>query len=1015
MKIKKSKKYVFAGISACLIAVACWGVSVSAGQAETVDGECTLEENVKTVYARNDYLTIPQGTITVDGSAKKAEHTLVYPSGAAFTGDIAFLRETGEYKIVYNATDGMKNYVDEYSFSVENKMSSLFSYEKNVTVENGVGLPSYVNAETFEGANTEGVNFIVNSAENTSIRYNHVIDLAELGFSKYDAQDQSTAFIEFMFTPFDNGKKETSYLELILTDVYDESNYLTIRMTAGDLNYAYPASMYTKTFIKDGEEGYGWHLGQYTGQPGTPLRASAYGQPIGYETLRAGSFYFDCTELELWGGPVNNQTWLVMDQFDNPEIVGPDCVWNGFTTGEVYLTLNFPDISDDRMSFTVFSIGGKTISDAYGTYGATEILLDTDGYDLQEDYIVAGENMYFDVFNAFALAENYGLIDGLKTNVYFGADKSEKLPIENGRFAVEKTGVYVLEYLLDGETGKTVREIVLKAKSEYDERDKLGYVFPEGLPNQAQQGEKVFLPIGTVTGGIGNDSGVNVKVQFDNEEIEVLTDGKYPAFLAEKAGEYTVLFEAYDAIGGKCPKEWTVNVLSTAKPYITDPVLPAYFLIGEEYFFPAAEVFCCDETELTVSIGGEDYTNRAYTVTGNFEVVYKAKVKGADTYSEKSIPCTASVAQKGVSYLTHFFSTNNVSAENTAKGINFTATQDGSFSFVKKIDVALLNVLLRANEGYSSYEGLSITLTDSVNANERITLSFKNYSINGKTATALYLNGEYAKIVDGLLDGTTETDLFVEYDPERLAFVDENGKVLTKISYCENGGKFEGFTSGYAYVDFAFEGVYGETTLTLYRLASQTLTTLVQEDTASPTIIYDSQMPIGTYLAVGETFTLSSARAYDLFGSIESFSVKVVFSDGETVYSGNGSEYYTFNLTKEGVYTISYVAQDTNGKKDTREFFVYSIEGQPPVVTLTNVKNTAKVGKTYKFATASVEDDSKTALTVFFLDEKENRILVDLEKNTYIFKKAGKYEVFYYAVDQYNNFTVTSYVLEVFE
>ena len=100
--------------------------------------------------------------------------------------------------------------------------AALFTAEKGAAVGGVEEVPDYM-GDSYVGTR-EGVE-LTYSKNNAKVRFNGIIDLEEL---------KGEPFIELQVTPENNLYKELNYLYLKLTDVYNENNYVTIRLMAGD-------------------------------------------------------------------------------------------------------------------------------------------------------------------------------------------------------------------------------------------------------------------------------------------------------------------------------------------------------------------------------------------------------------------------------------------------------------------------------------------------------------------------------------------------------------------------------------------------------------------------------------------------------------------------------------------------------------------------------------------------------------------------------------------------------------
>lgn len=1040
--MQKTKKFVcYVGVALSLLLCGLGLGYSSSFRVEAVEADFEFSAPVQESYSRGCYVEFPQAYYNSGDSKYETECKIVYPDGdfGAYESGKIHLLDLGEYTLEYTAIVEDVTYVDEKKFNVVNDMAGLFSYSENVTAEANAKLPDYFgendgvshSAETNEQQNKmfwssvdTGVKFNVGAQDEvTSIKYNGIIDLAKLGYENaaknvaYDYDNAPASFVEFVLTPAKGGAFEVEEFEIVLTDVYDETNYLRITLSkypySDGVTYvsASPKDMYEGKATVAG--GAGWITSNaaiahasLTGQSGN-INASSF------------SLFYDYSRNRMDMFPCYSAIWPVMHEFANEEEIGYGNAWEGFTTGEVYLTFNVKNVLKSEMSFMVLSIGGQTYEKDYTQINGVDLYVFNRGFNSTYDYVICGKDRYFDVFDAVASVPNYGNVN-VNLRVFYGENKIKTIPVRNGRFAVEEAGLYTLEYSVETPFGKNKKEFYVTAKSAVDKKDALRYEISDEIPTQGVGGTHVFIQNGWLRGGLGETS-VTYEVFLNGNAVAIDYSSIAPSFELREVGDYVIQFTAKDSLGNTLVKEHTVTCVADGAPQIVLPVLPMQYLKGHFYkiYEPIVRFVTEGDSSYTVKtlINGTEFLQAEYAPSQDFTLQYVVSYGNAQTVSSETVSCKVVEELQNTEYVSSYFyaSSQDMTKEVTQKGMLFgvsdASLQDGGadFEMLNSIADRIINLTFSSVEGYEEYRGVEFTLTDVRNPNEVVTLSYEkegNYTI-------FKINGNKENNVSGSLGAYLAKKLGFEYNADTYTVFDQDGKVLSTIRQYENGTSFKGFTSGSVYLSFRLLGVSGESKILIDRIASQAYTTSVKSDSAGPNVILLGEMPIYTYFQKGETVVCPAAIAYDSFNGVKSLKLVIKAPDGTQIYNGDISKPYSFVVEQYGIYNVQYEAVDNSVKnvKSTKKMFVTSIAENAPVISIEQPNQVARVGEEYTLATANVSSEVSTTLTVYIVAENQRRYAVNGQ--TYTFTEKGRYSVVYYAVDKYGKFSSASYEVEV--
>ena len=355
MKTKK-RLLMFCGLVFALVLSVSLSIGVMfAGTTPELTTSTTLEAS----YELGTELEIPQGTLKVGDNTANAETIVVFPNGAAYKTVLAQLTQEGKYVVQYRASIAGKLYVVEKSFVVESK---LYSCSSGTKYEYGTYVAADHNPKGFQPTGGEVTGLKVNLAGGDIFRYNEVIDLNTL-----TKDDQ---ILKFALTPAEIGTADTQQMFMYLTDAYDPENVITIKIRQPDPVGGYSNIYMSAAAPNQSLTGWEWNSGRkHTGgNYGAPFRANfagyfkdgngAYNSPylskIEENTVSFSMNYAE-RELHCTIRPASSSSTVVAD-FDNPRDFGS--LWQGFTTGEVFVSLTSPS----PVNFVITELAGRDVS-----------------------------------------------------------------------------------------------------------------------------------------------------------------------------------------------------------------------------------------------------------------------------------------------------------------------------------------------------------------------------------------------------------------------------------------------------------------------------------------------------------------------------------------------------------------------------------------------------------------------------------------------------------------------------
>lgn len=177
-------------------------------------------------------LSLPVVEAQLGDTVKTAEVVLLKPDGELCIDLYPLLDQRGTYRFVYAAEFDGVLYQKTCEFQVTEGEVSLFESVKDSTFETGVSL-------NYSLTPIQGLKVTGNS-DGASIRYNKTIDLSQ--------KTRAESLIELAVIPSEYGTEDFNQLTILLTDIYDSTNYVQITVYKGSWGNSI-------SFVKAGAKG----------------------------------------------------------------------------------------------------------------------------------------------------------------------------------------------------------------------------------------------------------------------------------------------------------------------------------------------------------------------------------------------------------------------------------------------------------------------------------------------------------------------------------------------------------------------------------------------------------------------------------------------------------------------------------------------------------------------------------------------------------------------------------------
>ncbi len=857
-----------------------------------------------------------------------------------------------------------------------------------------------------------GVKVTSSIGEKMSFRYNGIFDLSK-----------KENFIDFLVLPQKMGTCDIDNITITLTDVFDENKYLTIfffdgATFANELHNSYMRCSESGKYV-----GLGYSWDGILNEAGTSSQLSFRGLvPARSPDWKSIALYFntDTSQLRMRRMDYNtNRSWkteydfLVMDYLD-PGL--GENKFSGFTTNEVYVTVDVVPLAGAQASLLVKEFAGIKVGGKEVANDKAEITVDTLGYALSNlPYGVAGENSTYPVFDALAYSPLSGIKKVNDISVFYG---SELVPIKNGRFATEKAGWYVIVYNATLENGQKVQKTVdIFVRDSYEQE--IEYVFDSKIPSQVYLGaDKVYLYDGKPMGGSGNLT-VEKSLLLNGKEVQLQKEGLYsyfvPQILEGNSAVYSLEYKVTDITGVTVPFTHTIDVVVPDSPVIIEPTVPKAVRVGHQVSFPIPEAYSIDASgnktnvPVTLKIDGAA-NNGTYTPknAGNFTVSYHAGQSVLEYQVE------ALQAPTTDNYNNWYFKPNNlIFSEVTKTGIWFSANggEKPMLDFANALCADNFSVGFDVSKGQVSQ--VKVTLVDSVNASEKVEFDI----IHSNDGPVMYINNERI----GFLPGSFVTD-----NRQDISFELSKNKVIGSLGTI---GEIKNYSNGEAFNGFSSESVYFSIELVEYEqnamlkmaMLNRQSFALNVNDLMSPIINLNKDVALVRSFDVGEQAYVCGAKVWDVYGSVDEFKVVISFKningESSSVYEGPISEDYALNSDVAGTYSIRYYACDSSYNTTTIYATIYIVDKTNPTINSAfSLNKEYKVGDSITLPKIVAEDDSGAVETYYYviMPTGEWKVLYkEKDVYNYTFKVTGPYKIRMVALDASGNVTYNEFELNV--
>lgn len=1000
----------------------------------------TLHGTLKSEYTTLDRVRIPSMTMHTPDGDLEASWKIQFPDGGFYQNQSVKTTQAGTYNIFYSASNNGRTYEIVRSFDVLLAPASLFETTGEVSMNSG----------TFSHIrNVSGL--VVETKKSGALFYNNVIRLNEYD---YENDKENALLCELYVDPYMAFNADFLNLEIVLTDVYNPDNYVTIL-----LSQLWENQNNRWAVLRAG------HAGQPT--VGLEGMADAEHNPItGKVHKNEAGFLFNGsmsatpnpdTNLALISTKIyfdyaSRSVYAQYDDGDNRTLVADldhyaffDVPWDGFTTGECTLSIEPKSYINPTARFILLSVDGHDFSDtACRDVTSPKLVVETAAKDGSTDIPDGIVGKKYTLFNAFAIDDINGVV-GVKTRVYYCYGSSYfDINITDNAFVPEYAGEYLVVYFatdLSGNKSELSFTVNVNEESYYDSNP-MFVTLSSGYATQSIAGKLVEIASAeNYGGGVGRVSCCISVSDVNGEEI-VLTNG---AFRPTTSGKYTVKYTLTDYVKTQFVKSYDIEITShNGVIFLTEDInIPKVILSGIEYTLPKLNALdyssgSAEKKQASLTVKSQEGTvlpvkNGVFAVTDNTvtSITLSYVCPDTDFVKEYAVPVRQTRDGDGNYNYDAYFYGDGVTVEQQANYIQLkTSAQGATAEFLSSVTAEKLFFELNVDAvSANTLNSFKVLFTDAENPDIAIEFTVAK---KGSGATVSMNGGAYCPMT-GSFTGESNYRLSFKYKPSTKMFKDALSSTIGVVKTCANGDEFNGFTSGAVKISVIFEDFSEEAILNVYTVNNQNFKGDSRKDNRAPEISYEQTLK--AKYALNTTITVPRFKAEDVLGNVGLF-VSVQFADtfefltdakGNTL---NQYPYYdgmSFVLSKISDYVITLYAKDymNTGEAinyrniETQQCRITVRDDVAPIIQLSGkIPVSSKVNREISLPAATINDNGNTEdlrLMVFWISPDNVTTYISETDGKYNFTPTtvGTYTVKYVVVDKYFNYAEIVGTIEV--
>lgn len=996
-------------------------------------GYCFNVENGRDSYLVGEEFIVPNAYITLGTEQVKADHIVVFPNGATYLNSKFKITQAGKYQIIYTAIVNETKYSETKTVNAYVKGSEMF-------INNSPdGLPVTITEGKHNMTdNLKGV--IVTSEERGSIRYKNIIDLSK--------KSRDDALIDLIVMPTVQGQEDFKRIVITLTDIYDPNNFVRIELNdpAGRDECAG-----TSTYVSAGANGQ-THVGingddiwkhVYEELYYTPYYPVSYGYtalhsfssrvyhvPLEMQTFK---LFFDHNERAVYSSESwyntfvnpNAKSCLVAD-LDDPKLYTK--LWEGFTTGEVYMDISTSGLESvrnkgvtEKARYMILGVDGVSFNEySFKDTDAPEIKVN-----LPKDIPLGEQGEQYKIFDASAYDISVGMFKPeVKVFFDYGKETCVQVGVDGGCFTPIYSGMYSIVYTASDIYGNTAIKVVETNVKKELSQIKLNVLSYE---TTTYVGQPISLADVIVSGGTQSNYTIEKTVLFNNEMVQIENNSLMP--LCE--GKYQVIISVKDYIGKTAKYSYDIIVEISELPILNEEIiLSNYYINGLTYYLPSYEAI--DYTNptspinikpvvTTIDANGErvlnadlKYIPKVVNKNDTVQIIYTFTSKqGKKLQIVNDILAVNPLLENGdIDKTAYFIVEGQADIITHSDKIEYVFSSNISLEFTKALLANNFSTVFSVNKSNVNMESIILTLTDSKDAAKSVRIEVIRQA--GKSSSLLKINNEPLQTINWAFD-TGNKNFEIYYDNQSFMLKSVGKSVVGKINTYEDGSQFKGFESQYVYLNVDIVGVTDETSFNMISINNQTMNN-IGIDTVAPSIVFEKDIVLRG--KVGESVYLPYAYAGDVLGdsSLVKVTVKnmqtnefVTSAEGTVLNEASAEFSSSFIPTNSGTYFVQYYSVDNSGNETYELRYIFISATIVPKLEIEDIPSSARVGESIELPRPEVDGINYYIILANPLGFEELIKEDEFEANI-----KGYYKVKYVIFDKdYSNSVTQEFIIEV--
>lgn len=1077
MKMTKLRK-VFISMLA-IVAICCSMLAFTV----FASGEATLKTHSELNFTYGQQITKPTGELEYGGVTKSASVSVKYPDGKVSSSDIMVLDVEGVYTVIYTANfaDGEKTAtktfkVDKPLYYMSKADSTIEYGTYNYSEHNkGAGYKNDGSEVATKMRNSSVSGLKVSLASGDVFHYSRMINLNGL------TKDQN--LLKMIITPDEIGAKDVDEFSVVLTDAHNPENYLTFQFVQPDTTNSYgyfrsgaagqPLTGFNWNSWEGGDKGkyMNTNAGTVTGFGLTgPNEVTRFG-PVRYDSKLAHPIdeiadngfalsvdYSEKAFYNTMSSYVSNasKTFLgkgkndMIIDFNDPRMF--DSLWRGFTTGECFLSIKSDSFQSPSFNFVITEIIDQDVQGdqlkntqaeledmSFDKRGTLDIVIDLQNY--AENKLPEGiVSMAYPILSATCENAYYGKLDVVPS---VKDPSGNPVAVDNNSFTPATVGKYTIEYTVKDYRGTTnVKKVYVDVVESLEAVDVS--IAGSGHAITGVAGTWIEIADENAINGSGTPT-ISYEVTLNNNKVDV----KDKAFFADKSGTYTVKIIATDYLGQTDSVSYTVEIANGDRPvYLEKPILPRYFISGKTYELP--KVMFYDYTsgdgnrkEIVPKIAyrdtfglkqavGREITPVVDDIDTTFDIIYYTESPTAEgnlVFNDlRIVNINDNSGKEGRYDFAKLLVGDNFNVKKDTAHSTIYFEEDIQFDYVNALLAEGMAIEFRGVDNMSFYNEITLTYTDSLNADEEIKFIFTPNEVGNRTL--VYLNDYSAipyEISQSMISGADSIEFLINVDAKTFKY-DKYSASTPAIETYVNGEEFNGFSSGKVYVRMNVNGVVAESALDIVSIGGQLIAKGSRDNDAPRHSISGSYLGYKTFgdiaripkALMGDTIDPSVKGYVTVYAPENENGIKTIVSSKDGVYLKNVpcDRDYFVELTVYGDYEVVFSAQDDAGNEidPMSTFYKISVKDlvAPTIKLNSSAPKTGKVGSKITIPSATAFDavSGNCKITIYMNSSKGVRYNLG-SKRAFVPEEKGIYEVIYVATDASGNMASKSIKINV--